>query len=62
MVVCHCNVVSDQVIRAELADGAVDLDDIASRCNAGNRCGGCIPMLEALIAETTVSIRSGAAA
>lgn len=58
MVVCHCNVVSDRVIRAEIAEGAADLDAIADRCNAGTRCGGCVPMLEALISETAVSIGS----
>lgn len=58
MVVCHCNVVSDRVIRSEIAAGAADLDAIAARCNAGNHCGGCRPMLEELIAETTVEIRS----
>lgn len=57
MVVCHCNVVSDRQIRAEIAAGALDADDIAARCEAGNRCGGCVPVVEAILAETSVSIR-----
>ena len=56
MVVCHCNVVHDREIRAEILAGALDADDLAARCTAGTRCGGCKPVLEALIAETRVSI------
>ena len=56
MVVCHCNVVHDREIRAEILAGALDADDLAARCTAGTRCGGCRPVLEALIAEARVSI------
>jgi bacterioferritin-associated ferredoxin len=57
MVVCHCNVVSDREIRAQVAAGALDADDIAERCRAGARCGGCKPVVEAILAEERVSIR-----
>jgi len=56
MVVCHCNVVSDREIRAQVAAGALDADDIAERCRAGDRCGGCVPVVEAIVAETRVAL------
>lgn len=57
MVVCHCNAVNDLSIRAEILAGALDADDLAARCDAGTRCGGCRPVVEALLAEAGVSIR-----
>lgn len=57
MVVCHCNVVNDREIREQILAGALSLDEIAERCTAGTRCGNCVPMLEAMIAESGVTIR-----
>lgn len=57
MVVCHCVVVSDREVRAQVLAGALDADDIAARCGAGTRCGGCVPVVEALLAEQAVSVR-----
>lgn len=51
MVVCHCNAVSDREIREQVRAGALDADDIAARCEAGARCGGCIDVVESLVAE-----------
>lgn len=62
MVVCHCNVVADREIRAEILAGALDVDDVAARCTAGTRCGGCRPVIEAIFAEAGVSIRRPVAA
>ncbi len=64
MVVCHCHVVSDKALRDEIASGAFDADDLAERCGAGSRCGGCIPVVEAIVAEENLRRRSlsGAAA
>lgn len=56
MVVCHCNVVSDHEIRAAVAAGALDADGLAMHCNAGTRCGGCLPVVEAILTEVSVSI------
>jgi bacterioferritin-associated ferredoxin len=50
MIVCHCQVVSDRSIRAAVDDGAVTLDEVARRCSAGTRCGGCWPTIAALLA------------
>ena len=66
MVVCHCKAVNDKAIVAEILSGALDVDDVAARCGAGSRCGGCRPTVEALLAEhavpVTVSLRSARAA
>lgn len=56
MVVCHCNAVSDREIRSAVAAGAMDAQDIERACTAGNRCGGCIPVVEAILSEVAVSI------
>lgn len=53
MVVCHCNAVSDREIREQVRAGALDADDIAARCAAGARCGGCLEVVESLVAEAT---------
>lgn len=58
MVVCHCNVVTDREIRALADRGALTADDVAERCAAGARCGGCVPVIEALLTETAVAVRS----
>ena len=51
MVVCHCNAVSDREIREQVRAGALDANDIAARCAAGARCGGCVEVVESLVAE-----------
>ena len=50
MIVCHCQVVSDRVIRTEVDCGALSVDDIADRCGAGSRCGSCRPTIGVLLA------------
>jgi bacterioferritin-associated ferredoxin len=49
--VCHCKAVNDAAIRAEIADGALDSETLASRCGAGTRCGGCLTVVEQLLAQ-----------
>ncbi|MCB0971204.1 MAG: (2Fe-2S)-binding protein [Acidimicrobiales bacterium] len=48
----------DREIRAEILAGALDADDLAARCTAGTRCGGCKPVLEAILSEARVVIGS----
>jgi bacterioferritin-associated ferredoxin len=62
MVVCHCNAINDKAIVAEILSGALDADALAERCGAGSRCGGCRPMVEALLAEHAVTVRRTAIA
>ena len=50
MIVCHCQVVSDQAIRAEIESGACTVGDVARGCGAGAGCGGCRPTIGALLA------------
>ena len=51
MFVCSCRAVTDRTIRAAIASGARSIDDIAARCGAGERCGGCWPALAELLDE-----------
>jgi bacterioferritin-associated ferredoxin len=55
VIVCHCQVVSDRVIRAEVDRGAVTADEVAERCGAGARCGSCRPTIGALLAALTAA-------
>ncbi len=48
--ICHCRLVSDHRVIAELDDGASTVDDVKARCGAATRCGGCLPAIEMLLA------------
>ncbi len=61
MLVCHCHGVSDRVIRSAVRNGATCRASVGDACGAGTGCGGCLPMVEALIDEESaprVSMRS----
>jgi bacterioferritin-associated ferredoxin len=51
MLVCHCKVVNEQRVRDAIAAGARDEFDVADLCGAGSACGGCVPIISALLAE-----------
>lgn len=51
MYLCHCRAVTDGRVRAAVADGVRDHAELRSRCGIGTRCGGCLPALQALLAE-----------
>ena len=51
MIVCHCRAVSDRVIRAAIEYGADHEERLGERCDAGRRCGGCLPALRRLLEE-----------
>ncbi|HSL59804.1 MAG TPA: (2Fe-2S)-binding protein [Acidimicrobiales bacterium] len=47
---CHCHGVNDDEIGAEIDAGARTVDEIGARCGAGTGCGGCRPVVEAVLA------------
>jgi bacterioferritin-associated ferredoxin len=51
MVVCHCEAVNDVTIRSEIERGALTADEVADRCGAGGRCGGCRIVIDDLVDE-----------
>jgi bacterioferritin-associated ferredoxin len=65
MLVCHCHAVADDAIKAEIAAGALSADELAARCGAGSRCGGCHAVIDELLHGHTsarpVAVRSLAA-
>jgi bacterioferritin-associated ferredoxin len=62
VIVCHCQAVSDRVVRSAIRGGACDLDEVAQRCGAGAHCGGCRLRIERLLlvecVEQPVLLRS----
>jgi bacterioferritin-associated ferredoxin len=51
VIVCHCRAVTDRAIRAAIERGAEREDHLGEYCDAGQRCGGCVPALRRLIEE-----------
>jgi bacterioferritin-associated ferredoxin len=49
MFVCSCRGVNDRAVDAAIASGATTIGDVAHRCGAGSRCGGCWPELQRLL-------------
>ena len=58
MIICHCQAVSDRVIRSVIDHGACGVEEIAAMCGAGIDCGGCRVRLERLLmSERPVELR-----
>jgi assimilatory nitrate reductase catalytic subunit len=51
MIVCHCQAVNDRAIRDAIQRGARSPRQVALACQAGRRCGGCIPVVRELLAN-----------
>ena len=51
MFVCHCRAVTDRTVRRTIDKGACSLGEIAARCGAGSRCGGCHLVLARMLAD-----------
>ena len=51
MIVCHCNRVTASDIEAVCLGGAGTAREVREVCGAGNRCGGCQPLVQMLVAE-----------
>jgi bacterioferritin-associated ferredoxin len=58
VIVCHCHAVRAEEIRTEVRLGAETVEVVGARCGAGTRCGGCIPAVEAVIADEHARMRS----
>ena len=56
MYVCHCRAVTDRTVAACVAGGARTVQEVAERCGAGGRCGGCIPVVEELLSTAAVEL------
>ena len=51
MIVCLCRGLGENAIRATIARGGDTRDRLAALCGAGSDCGGCTPILDALLDE-----------
>lgn len=60
MLICHCRAVNEAAIRATILAGARRPDELARRCGAGARCGGCLPALLELLDEVAAESKPGA--
>ena len=50
-IVCHCNAVRERTIEKAIRRGATTLEDIQTECGAAARCGGCEPVVRAMLAD-----------
>jgi assimilatory nitrate reductase catalytic subunit len=50
-VVCACFGVGLNVIRAAIADGAANVEEIGKALRAGTNCGSCLPELKRIVAH-----------
>ena len=51
LLVCHCKAVNDRTIRQAIRSGAQTCRQVDRACAAGGNCGGCVPLIQALIAS-----------
>jgi bacterioferritin-associated ferredoxin len=51
MIVCHCNRVTASDIEAVCLGGASTAREVRMACGAGNRCGGCRPLVQMLVSK-----------
>jgi bacterioferritin-associated ferredoxin len=49
VIVCHCEGVTDRVIRKAVRNGARTRNDVVSACAANMSCGGCVPAIDEII-------------
>jgi nitrite reductase (NADH) large subunit len=54
--ICSCNGVSKDAIRAAIEGGATDVGAIKACTRAGTSCGSCVPMLKTLLSESGVAV------
>jgi len=51
-IVCHCNAVRERTIQKAIRRGATTLEDVQAECGAATRCGGCVPVVRQMLAES----------
>ena len=51
-IVCHCNAVRERTIEKAIRRGATTVEAIQAECGAAARCGGCEPVVRAMLADT----------
>ncbi len=61
MIVCHCRAVNHRQIEAAALCGAGSVRAIVAACGAGGICGGCRPVIEEILSETSVALPRGSA-
>jgi nitrite reductase (NADH) large subunit len=54
--ICSCNGISKGTICAAIADGACNVTDIKVCTSAGTTCGGCVPSITKLLADSGVEL------
>jgi len=60
VVVCHCEAINDRTIRHAVRGGACTRKAVALACGAGRTCGGCVPVVDEIIACEVQQTRSTA--
>jgi bacterioferritin-associated ferredoxin len=50
-IVCHCEAVRERTIQRAIRHGATTLEAVQDACGAATRCGGCEPVVRAMVAE-----------
>jgi len=58
VLVCHCAGVRDARVLDAIERGSASCEAIAAACGAGERCGGCRPLLEQLLDQRERRARS----
>lgn len=58
MLVCHCERVSDRTVRHLARSGAETVDQVGAMCRAGTGCGGCRPLVRAIVDEEHANSRA----
>ncbi|WP_041451193.1 nitrite reductase large subunit NirB [Hoyosella subflava] len=54
--ICSCNAVTKGDICGAIADGACDIAAVKGCTNAGTSCGGCLPLVKKLLADSGVEL------
>jgi len=58
MLVCHCRRVNDREIRQCVRDGCTSARTVSRICGAGSGCGGCMPLVKALVKDELTQMAS----